>query len=192
MLSRFYAGLRSDPFFIDAEGFRNNLQFTGHDANLEANVFGIVLEVPNSVLGSNPSTGIWARTMAPVHGQLHQMDEIARPANFFNKTQEDKHTFNGTPPAQQRALFLQKFVTVFQGFGYSEAETTQIALEWLPNILRYDYTSAAGYPNGRKLADDIVDSGLSLMTRGRVTTDLVGPHTDYLADFPYLGPPHGA
>lgn len=62
---------------------------------------------------------------------------------------------------------------------------------WLPNILRYDYTSAAGYPNGRKLADDIVDSGLSLMTQGRITTDLVEPHTDYLTDFPYLGQPHG-
>jgi Fe-S oxidoreductase len=95
------------------------------------------------------------------------MDEMARPANFFNRTEEDKYTFNGTPPVQQRATFLQKFVAVFRGFGYSEAEATQIALEWLPNILRYDYTSAAGYPNGRKLADDIVDSGLSLFARLR-------------------------
>jgi hypothetical protein len=148
--------------------------------------------VPNSVLGSNPSIGIWARTMAPVHGALHQMDEMARPANnVFNQTKEDKHTFNGTPPAQQRAIFLRKFVAVIQGFGYGEEEAMQIALEWLPNILRYDYTSAAGYPNGRKLADDIADSGLSLMTRGQLTTDLVEPHTDYLADFPYLGLPHG-
>jgi len=188
---RFYAGLRSDPFFFDSEGFRNNLQYTGHDANADKNVFGIVLEVPNSVLGSNRSIGIWARTMAPVHGLLHQMDEMARPANIFNQTKEDKHTFNGTPPAQQRAIFLQKSVAVFQGFSYSEAEATQIALEWLPNILRYDYTSAGGYPNGRKLADDIADSGLRLITQGRITTDLVAPHTDYLADFPYLGPPHG-
>ena len=28
------------------------------------------------------------------------------------------------------------------------------------------------------------------MTRGRVGDDLLGPHTDHLADFPYLGPPH--
>jgi len=32
---------------------------------------------------------------------------------------------------------------------------------------------------------------VSLMTQGRITTDLVEPHTDYLPDFPYLGPPHG-
>ena len=188
---RFYAGLRSDPFFVEPEGFANNFQFTGHDVNLDKNVFGIVLEVPNSALGSNRSIGIWARTMVPVHGALHQMDEIARAANFFNQTEEDKHTFNGTPPAQQRALFLQKFVTVFQGFGYREAEATRLALEWVPNILPYNYASAAGYPNGRKLADDIGDVVVSLMTQGRITTDLVEPHTDYLTDFPYLGPPHG-
>ena len=187
---RFYAGLRSDPFFVEPEGFGNNLQFTGHDVNLEVNVFGIVLEVPNSALGSNRSIGIWARTMAPLHGTLHQMDEMARGTNFFNLTEEDKHTFNGTPPVQQRAIFLEKFVAIFQGFGYREAEATRLALEWLPSIMRYDCTSAAGYPNGRKLADDIVDSLLSLMTQGRITTDQVEPHTDYLADFPYLGPPH--
>jgi len=187
---RFYAGLRSDPFFVEPEGFANNFQFTGHDVNADQNVFGIVLEVPNRALGSNPSIGLWARTMAPVHDTFHQMDEMARGANFFNLTEEDKHTFNGTPPAQQRAIFLPKFVAVFQGFGYSEAEATRSAMEWLPNILRYDYTNAAGWPNGRQLADDIVDSVVSFMTQGRITTDLVEPHTDYLADFPYLGPPH--
>ena len=79
--------------------------------------------------------------MAPWHGILHQMDEMARGANFYNQN---------------------------------------------------TYTSAAGYPNGRQLADDIVDEAVSLMTRGRITKDLVGPHTDYLNDFPYLGPPHGS
>ena len=87
---RFYAGLRSGPFFIEPAGFANNFQFTGHDFFAEKNVFGIVLEVPNSVLGADRSIGIWARTMAPVHGTLHQMDEMARPANFFNQTKEDQ------------------------------------------------------------------------------------------------------
>jgi hypothetical protein len=187
---RFYAGLRSAPFFVEPEGFANNLQFTGHDVNLDKNVFGIVWETPNSALGSNPSIGLWARTMAPLHGTLHQMDEMARGANFFNQTEEDKHRFNGTPPSQQRTIFLAKFETVFRGFGYSKAEATSLALEYVPSILHYDYTSAAGYPNGRKLADDIVDEVVSLMSQGRITTDLVEPHTDYLTDFPYLGPPH--
>jgi hypothetical protein len=32
----------------------------------------------------------------------------------------------------------------------------------------------------------------ALLTRGRVTSDGVGPHTDLLDDFPYLGAPHPA
>jgi len=31
-----------------------------------------------------------------------------------------------------------------------------------------------------------------MLTRDRVTTDGVGPHTDLLEAFPYLGAPHAA
>ena len=49
---------------------------------------------------------------------------------------------------------------------------------------------AAGFLNGRKLQDDVIDIELALVTNGRITTDFVGPHTDYLSTFPYLGRPH--
>jgi hypothetical protein len=55
---RFFAGLRSDPFFADPVGFGNNMRWTGHDYFADKNVFGIVLEVPNSVLGANGQLGI--------------------------------------------------------------------------------------------------------------------------------------
>ncbi|MGA9154601.1 MAG: DUF4331 family protein, partial [Candidatus Nitrosopolaris sp.] len=58
------------------------------------------------------------------------------------------------------------------------------------NILDYDYSSAKGYPNGRKLTDDIIDIQLEVLTNGRVITDKVGPHQDLLTTFPYLGSPH--
>jgi len=32
--TRFFAGWRSDPFFCDVEGAKNNLQFTGDDFSL--------------------------------------------------------------------------------------------------------------------------------------------------------------
>jgi len=48
------------------------------------------------------------------------------------------------------------------------------------------------YPhNGRTLTDDVVDVFLSVLTNGKVTGDKVGPHSDLLDEFPYLGPPHG-
>jgi hypothetical protein len=186
-LYRFFAGLRSEPFFADPIGFQNNLQWTGQDFWAGKNVFGIVLEVPNSALGPHPQIGVWGRTMAPVQGTLTSVNQMGRPGNNVFRQGADT---NATPPAQQRERFFSRYVAMFETFGYSKAEATALALEWLPDILPYNYTSAAGYPNGRKLADDIVDEAVSLMSQGRITTDLVEPHTDYLTGFPYLGPPH--
>ena len=189
---RLYTGLRSDPWFADVQGVFNNFQFTGQDTFAGKNVFGIVLEVPNQALGPNSQIGVWARTVARVHGELAQMDQVGRPliTAAFNPASEDQLTFVHTPPTQQRALFLSRFVTTLQAAGYSEAEATQWPLQLLPDILPYDYSRMAGYPNGRTLTDDLLDITLTLITNGRVTSDLVGPHTDLLADFPYLGPPY--
>jgi hypothetical protein len=49
---RFFAGWRGDPFFFDVSGALNNLQFTGEDYFADKDVCSIVLEVPNSALGS--------------------------------------------------------------------------------------------------------------------------------------------
>ena len=185
---RFYAGLRSDPFFIDPVGFRNSFQWTGRDARADKNVLGIVLEVPNGALSSRARLGVWARTLAPVHGALAPVNQMGRPGNNVYKRGTEE--FNATAPARQRARYLPQFVATFQSFGYGEDEATALALEWLPDILPYDYTSAAGLPNGRRLTDDVIDELLRVITRGRVSDDLLGPHTDHLADFPYLGPPH--
>jgi hypothetical protein len=40
------------------------------------------------------------------------------------------------------------------------------------------------------LTDDVGDYVLAILTNGRVTEDKVGPHEDFLSEFPYLGPPH--
>ena len=77
--------------------------------------------------------------------------------------------------------------------GYSNAEATRVAGTMLPDVLHYDPTRKAVYPeNGRALTDDVVDFFLPLLTNGKVTQDNVGPHTDLLTSFPYLGSPHKA
>jgi hypothetical protein len=63
----------------------------------------------------------------------------------------------------------------------------------LPDILHFDPKRPASYPNnGRTLTDDVSDHFLTILTNGKVTTDRVGPHSDLLSEFPYLGPPHKA
>jgi hypothetical protein len=65
--TRFFAGWRSDPFFCDVEGAKNNLQFTGDDFFADKDVCSIVLEVPNSALGTR-EVRLWARTLVPDDG----------------------------------------------------------------------------------------------------------------------------
>src|SRR5215831_8109100 len=60
---RFFFGRHSDPFFFDANGLFNRMQFTGDDFFADKNVCSIVVELPNSALGSN-EVGLWARTVA--------------------------------------------------------------------------------------------------------------------------------
>ena len=49
--TRFFAGWRSDPFFCDMEGAKNNFQFTSDDFFADKDICSIVLEVPNSLWG---------------------------------------------------------------------------------------------------------------------------------------------
>jgi hypothetical protein len=188
----FFAGRRSDPFFFDLMGFCNNFKFSGNDYFADKDVFGIVLEAPNTALGGNSKVGIWSRVLWSHHDEWLQVARLGLPlvSILFNASKE-KDLFNHTEPAQQKALFLDRFVDLLESLGHSPTKAQEIAQIFLPDILPYDYASAQGFLNGRRLTDDVVDIVLNIVTGGKVTTDMVGPHTDYLAAFPYLGQPHG-
>ena len=130
--------------------------------------------------------------MTLVHGKMTQVDSAGRPGinNAFNGPEADRLAFNETPPTDQRARFGDKFVAFLQSLGYPDREAHELALGFLPDMLEYNPSAPPGYPNGRRLTDDTADLLAALLTRGRITSDLVGPHTDLLDEFPYLGPPH--
>src|SRR5262245_57960383 len=76
---RFFAGWRSDPFFCDLQGAKNNLQFTGDDFFADKDVCSIVLEVPNPALGAG-EIRLWARTLTQAEGAgWIQAERGARP-----------------------------------------------------------------------------------------------------------------
>ena len=186
----FFVGIRSDPFYFDLEGFKHGMEFTGEDFFTDKNVFSIVLEMPNAALGSG-MVGFWCRVLGPEDGRLSQIDRMGRPLiNILYNAGEDKNTFNQVDPDQDRGLFLEKFAAVLEENGRSPDEARTKAETLLPDVLTYDHRSAAAFPNGRTLDDDIIDAALALFTNGRVTSDGVPPHTDLLPSFPYLGVPH--
>ena len=188
----FFAGNRSDPFFFDLMGFCNNFTFTGSDYFADKDVFGIILEVPNTALGARSKVGIWARVLWSHHEEWLQVARLGLPlVNILFNASKEKDLFNRTEPARQQVLFMDTFVAQLESLGHAPAKAQEIARMFLPDILSYDYSRAQGFFNGRTLTDDVVDIILNLVTGGKVTTDRVGPHTDYLATFPYLGQPHG-
>src|SRR5882724_9095473 len=190
---RFFAGWRSDPFFLDVEGALNNLQFTGDDYFADKNVCSIVLELPNSALGSK-AVGLWARTLVPADGAgvgWVQADRGALPAQTPFLAGEQNAAYLAGEPADD-ARFVAVFANALEhAGGYPPEEARRVAGKLLPDLLRYDPTRPASFPdNGRALTDDVQDAFLAILTNGKVTEDKVGPHDDLLDQFPYLGPPH--
>ena len=190
---RFFAGWRSDPFFFDTRGALNNLQFTGDDFFADKDVCSIVLEIPNSVLGSK-AVGLWGRTLAPAAGGgWVQADRGARPAQAVFLVGAERDAYLAGEPRDDA-----RFVAVFahsleHAGGYTPEEAKRVARTLLPDLLLYDPTRPASFPkNGRTLTDDVADAFLAILTNGKVKGDKVEPHGDLLAEFPYLGPPHNA
>lgn len=192
---RFFAGRRSDPFFFDVLGAVNNLQFTGEDFFADKNISGIVLEVPNALLGPK-AMALWARTLAPAEGAgggWVQSDRGARGSQTPFLAGEQNEAYRMGEPVDD-ARFVPLFAHALEHTGgYSPEDAKRAAGTLLPDLLRYDPTRPARYPeNGRTLTDDATDVFLPILTNGKVREDKVGPHGDLLADFPYLGPPHQA
>jgi hypothetical protein len=185
-----FVGWRSDPFFFDPVGTLNNLQFTGTDFFAEKDVCSIVLEVPNSALGSK-EVGLWVRTLDGADGLWVQADRGARPAQSIFLPGDERSAYLAAEPVDD-AKFVAVFAHSLEHAGeYAPEEARRVASTLLPDILRFDPARPASYPeNGRSLTDDVLDHFLSIFTNGKVTTDRVGAHTDLLTEFPYLGPPH--
>src|ERR1700761_7797264 len=96
--TRFFAGWRSDPFFCDVEGAKNNFQFTSDDFFADKDVCSIVLEIPNSALGAK-EVRLWARTLTPCDdGGWTQVERGARPAQAVVLV-EERDAYLGSEPA---------------------------------------------------------------------------------------------
>jgi hypothetical protein len=186
--------MRSEPFFFDLDGYFNNFQWTGQNVNAANNVFSIVLELPNSEFSGSSLIGVWARTLAPIHGELHQVDQAGHPGTspiFFMGQAEQQALFNGSHPSNQVDRFLERVISVFQErFGFSPEEARAEALQWLPDLLPFEPGCVETYPNGRWPNDDTLAFAGLLWTRGKCGPSLSKGNTNLLADFPYLGNPH--
>jgi Domain of unknown function (DUF4331) len=189
---RFFAGWRSDPFFYDAGGALNDFQFTGDDFFADSDVCSIVLELPNGELGDGELC-LWHRTLVPTDdANWRQVERGARTQVVpFLVPNEEKDAYVGSEPADD-ARFVDVMAHSLEHIGgYSPDEAKRVAGTLLPDVIRYNSMRPVAYPdNGRLLTDDVGDFNAAIFTNGKATEDGVGPHSDLLPEFPYLGPPH--
>src|SRR6266705_4626631 len=159
---RFFAGWRSDPFFFDAGAF-NNFQFVGEDFFADKDICSIALEVPNAVLGLN-LMGLWARTLSWVDGSWVQAERGARASQTPFLTGEQNEAYRATEPADD-ARFVGAFAHSLEHYGgFTPVEARRVAGTLLPDLLYYDPTRPASYPdNGRTPSDDAADAFLTVI-----------------------------
>jgi len=207
----FFAGNRSDAFFFDYDGIKNLFDtkggrnftaphlggkspWTGKDSNEESNVFSMAIELPTSELGAKPAIRIWGRCSVRRDGKLLHVDRAGHPSvsSFFN-TDETKEEYNASEPINDRKRWLDQFVHLMGHTGNYTRDEAIAAIDadaLLPDMLTFNPSKPAQYPNGRAFTDDVINHRLAFLSKGDIPPTGLKPHTDVLKAFPYLGTPH--
>ena len=98
-----------------------------------------------------------------------------------------KDEFNRVAPHRQRDRFgdiVRANIAQLNGGDTALAATLTDVL--LPDLLSYEVGDSSGFLNGRRLADDVIDAELNLLTKGAVTGDGVANDSAFTTSFPYL------
>src|SRR5882757_11320273 len=102
----------------------------------DKDVCSVVLEVPNSALGTR-ELRLWARTLTRGDGGWIQVERGARPAQAVILVEERDTYLAGEPADDGR--FLNAFAHALERTGgYSPTEAKRVAGTLLPDVLPYD------------------------------------------------------
>ena len=149
-----------------------------------------MLEVPNAALGVG-TVRLWARVLVRhADGRWVQTDRGARASQTPFLSGDENEAYRLAEPAGD-APSSPRLPIDRASDGPHPGRSDEAAGRLFPDLLPYDPSRPANYPaNGRKLTDDAADDFVSTVTNGRITGDGIGPHADFMDQFPYLGPPH--
>ena len=213
-----WAGLRDDPFFFDLDAFKGNILGAANGRMLcdagkvdffkGLNVSSIVLQVPNAELGGSGKTvGVAANTAVRKAHQWVQVDQMGRPGinTVFNNhlvagdasVNSVKELFNRTLPSEQTSLgfkanviaTLKAVSTVFT-HPYTDMQASDLANVLVPDLLTYKVGDKTGFLNGRRLADDVIDTLLAVGANTPGASDCIANDSTFSGSFPYEGAPN--
>ncbi len=216
---RFFAGMTDDPFFFDIPGFGRFVssvlagtpdptQLTrARDSFAGYNTMAIAISFPRSLLAGVTTLGVGGRTFRlGASGQvLEQLDRMGVPAvNVALVPFATKEAYNtGSAPQDAAGQFASGIVSTLTALGTSPANIALLANLAVNNgdLLRLSLTTAntgpqggtnpaAAFPNGRRVADDVIDTLLGIITNGAITTgdNVNGNDVPFQDVFPFLAP----
>jgi hypothetical protein len=121
-----------------------------------------------------------------------QIDRMGLPAIatvFIPSAKRD--SYNTADPRNDRRDYLADVVSGLTAFGHPDPNGLASAL--LPDIMPFNTGSAAGFLNGRRLADDVITAELGLIFGNNAA--LNDDHVDandrpFPGVFPFLAGPH--
>jgi Domain of unknown function (DUF4331) len=213
----FFAGSLDDPFFFDIPGFNRfvasvlgggadpTLLERGRDTFAGYNTLAIAFSFPVSFFGplTDDTLGVNVAVRDP---RRRQIDQVATPGvnvvfvpfdlkDVQNRSSTVQNTRNRIPAA---------IVDTLEALGTNDDNIALLADLVVTNgdFVRVDTTVAntgpgggdnpdAGFPNGRRPGDDVINTTLAIVTNGAVTSDNVEDDTGDLRrdEFPFLAPP---
>jgi hypothetical protein len=131
---------------------------------------------------------VWARTL---DASGKQIDRMGRPAiNTALIPDAMKNAFNLGVPSTDVANFASVVNATLLAFGNSMATASALTSVLLPDELTFDTSSSAGFLNGRRLTDDVIDAEFMLLFPVAPHSDCIGNDSTFLNHFPYLGVPN--
>jgi len=217
-VTRVFAGLRDDPFFIDLIWVLRLIgaapggpltRDPGIDFFAALNCSILAVEVPASALRGATGDVIrfWAstsrarttiRSASPSQldhhaGTFVQVDRTALPAiNTVLMPPRLKDAFNRVAPTEDglfREAAILSLININGDRAYSQSLVDSVLL---PDVSTLDMAQTGGFLNGRRPQDDVIDLILQAASRGAVGGDNVNANDVlFLNDFPFFAPPHG-
>lgn len=206
---RVFAGPRDDPFFFDVVGFFRFLSGTGSFQGLDGfagfNVSAIVVELPLELVDDGQPLQIWAETSRRKQtlrrssagklelnlGPYQRVDRVGNPAvatALIPAARKD--LFNIARPADDGANFAADIVASLVSLGTNNTNIGILASVAVPDTLKFDPRAAVGYPNGRTLEDDVIDTLLFFIFNQTPVADGVAANDrPFSAQFPFLADP---
>ena len=109
---------------------------------------------------------------------------------FISSTQKD--AYNQAVPANDRATYKARIVSVLMSFGQSASAADALANALTPDIQPINTTQGTAFLNGRKLDDDVITAELGLIfgSNAALNDDHVNANDKaFLTSFPYLAAP---